>query len=66
MAYGVRTRVLGSGVAVPEAGVGVGVRVDELTLSPGTLGDCGQKLLDSSLLWCWVTSLSVNLGANGF
>ena len=69
MAHGVRTRVQSVGVPAPEAGVGVRVRIEELALMlHRTLGDRGQKLLDSSLLFgrCLFTSLSVHLGANGF
>ena len=68
MAHGIRTRVHCAGVPAPEAGVGVGVRIEELALLPGALGDCGQKLLNSPLLCCrcWLASLSVHLGANRF
>ena len=57
--HGVGTRVKS---CVSEAGVGVGVGIEELTLMHGALRDCGQKLLHSSLLlaWSWLISLSMN------
>ena len=69
MAHGVWTRVQSAGVPAPEAGVGVRVRIEELTLLLSrALSDRGKKLLDSPLLFgrCLFTSLSVHLGANGF
>ena len=68
MAHCVWTRVQRAGVPAPEAGVGVRVRIEELTLLSRALVDRGQKLLDSPLLFgrCLFTSLSVHLGANGF
>ena len=69
VAHGIRTRVQSAGVPAPEAGVGVRVRIEELTLMlPRTLSDRWQKLLNPPPLfrWCLFTSLSVHLGANGF